>query len=112
MRILWSYPDELENKVDSPRTLVEQDSELNIHVHAYDMYGVEFDEDQYVKMHFEIEIENSGIKTSNGLVPYAHPGETTLFSLEGKQPDHYIVTSFAKRSSQHYELQYSQYNQG
>jgi hypothetical protein len=43
--------------LDAPGTLIEQGSNMNLSVTAFDAYGVEFDQDQYTHMNFNIEIE-------------------------------------------------------
>jgi len=53
--------------LDSQGYLIEQDATLNMTVTAYDNFGVEFDQDQYEKMAFALEIEMTGIHRTRGL---------------------------------------------
>ena len=46
-------------ELDTQGYLIEQGSSRNMSVSAYDFYGYEFDEDQYEKMAFELEIETT-----------------------------------------------------
>lgn len=45
----------------STRTLIEKDDSMELFVSAYDSSMQEFDEDQYLLMHFDIETEMTGI---------------------------------------------------
>ena len=44
-------------EIDSPGTLIEQGSQMELLVTAFDTYNAPFDEDQYLLMKFTIEIE-------------------------------------------------------
>jgi hypothetical protein len=52
----------------SPRTLIEKGDGVPLTVSAFDNFGVEFDEDQYALMAFDIETETTGLlRTQGGL---------------------------------------------
>lgn len=49
-------------KLKTPRSLIEQGDQMNMHLTAYDSNNVEFDEDQYPLMTFAIETEMTGVR--------------------------------------------------
>lgn len=46
----------------TPRSLIEQGDQMNVHLIAYDSQGIEFDADQYPLMTFAIETEMTGVR--------------------------------------------------
>lgn len=51
----------------APKTLIEEGTEMELLVSAYDSFMKEFDPDQYALMHFEIETETMGLRRTGGL---------------------------------------------
>lgn len=55
-------------ELDSPGSLIEQGSQMDLNISAFDNHGFEFDLDQYEFMDFNIEIERTGMDKVKGLV--------------------------------------------
>ena len=61
---------------------------MNLTVTAYDSYGVEFDQDQYEHMQFNIEIEITQPRV-RGLSAEANPLNNREFIAKGYEPGNY-----------------------
>jgi hypothetical protein len=51
----------------APQTLLEEGDSVELTISAFDNQGVEFDDDQYTYMKFEIEAELTGVPQKNGI---------------------------------------------
>lgn len=84
--------------LDTQGYLIEKGSSTNMTVTALDSYGIEFDEDQYNQMTFEIEIAKTDIeidktKGNFGLQIVQILGERRKFNATGIERGHYGVTA-------------------
>ena len=85
----------------SPRTLIEKGDGVPLTVSAYDNFLVEFDDDQYALMRFDIEAETTGLRrTRDGVglqtkpIPTQKPRE---FWAHGKEAGIYQTQAYARR---------------
>ena len=83
----------------SPRTLIEKGDEVELTVSAFDNFGVEFEDDQYALMAFDIETEMTGLlRTQGGLqtspILSQHPRK---FMAHGKEAGIYQSQAYAYR---------------
>lgn len=62
---------------------------MELHVTAFDIYGNEFDEDQYPHMEFSIEIENTGVKRLRELTIDGDSTNNRKFIAKGNEPGTY-----------------------
>ena len=53
--------------LQAPKTLIEESTDMELLVSAYDSFMNEFDDDQYALMHFDIETETMGLHRTGGL---------------------------------------------
>jgi hypothetical protein len=63
-------------------------------VTAFDNQGVEFDEDQYEHMAFQLEIEMTGIHRERGLQADKLKGQQRTFKVTGIESGNYVVTAY------------------
>lgn len=81
--------------LESQGYLIEQGDSLNMTVTAFDAFGREFDQDQYLKMDFALETEMTGVKRM-GILAQKVRGEQRLFTVTGVEPGNYVVTAFTE----------------
>jgi hypothetical protein len=75
-------------EIESPGTLIESGSNMEINVTAIDSNGKEFDDDQYKLMNFNIEIEITQLR-EKGLTTDIDPQNNRRFIASGKEPGNY-----------------------
>jgi len=63
-------------------------------VTAFDSHGFEFDQEQYLMMDFELEIEMTGIHKSRGLLAVHSDSDRKMFEVTGVEPGNYVVTAY------------------
>ena len=61
---------------------------MELMVYAYDIHGVEFDDDQYRLMDFNIEIEIS-VQREKGLITTRNPENNRKFTAYGHESGNY-----------------------
>lgn len=71
---------------------------MNMTITAFDDSGKQFDDDQHVKMNFQLEIE-TGILRSSGLKTLQVNGRNEIFEVTGIEPGNYVVTAFIELNS-------------
>lgn len=76
-------------EIDTPGSLIESGSTMDLMVTAFDYYGNEFDEDQYKNMEFQLEIENTGVKRLRELSIEADQLNNRRFVAKGNDPGTY-----------------------
>src|SRR4051812_130467 len=84
-------------ELDSPGTLIEQGSQIEIYVTAVDNHGNEFDLDQYEFMEFYIEIESTGLSRGRGLIASPVAEDNRKFIVKGYEPGNYQVTAYTHK---------------
>ena len=89
-------------ELDTQGYLIEQGSSRNMSVTAYDFYGYEFDEDQYGRMTFELEMETTQKQDNKtrGLRAEHVIGNRRLFDVTGIEPGHFVVTAYIESYQQ------------
>lgn len=86
-------------ELDAPGTLIEQGSQMNLTVTAFDAYGNKFDDDQYTHMQFNIEIEITQPR-DKGLSAEADPLNNRKFIARGYEPGNYQSSAFTYKYRQ------------
>ena len=76
-------------ELDMDSTLMEEGSSMDMQVTAFDIWGKEFDEDQYPYLEFFLEIEMTGLKTSKGMTSKQQSNNTRKFIATGHEPGTY-----------------------
>jgi hypothetical protein len=67
-------------------------------VRAYDIYGLEFDQDQYKAMNFAVQAEMTAMRSANDIVITQQVGEPRIFTIKGVQEGHYYLSAVVKGS--------------
>lgn len=86
-------------ETETPGTLIESGSQMEINVTAFDSQGNHFDDDQYKLMTFNIEIEITQLR-EKGLTTEIDPQNNRRFIAKGNEPGNYQVTAFAFKYQQ------------
>lgn len=85
--------------IDSPGTLIEQGSQMELLITAFDGYNIPYDDDQYPLMKFYIEIEVTQ-KREKGLIAeqVMEPrSNNRIFLAKGQDPAHYQLTAVSHK---------------
>lgn len=75
-------------EVDSPGTLIEVGSQMELNITAIDCYNIPFDDDQYKSMVFNIEIESTQNR-EKGLYTEVDPSNNRRFIAKGYESGNY-----------------------
>lgn len=75
-------------EVDSPGTLIEEGSHMELNITAIDSYNNPFDDDQYQSMVFTIEIESTQNR-ERGLFTEVDPANNRRFIAKGYESGNY-----------------------
>lgn len=86
-------------EVDSPGTLIEEGSQMELNITAIDCYNNPFDDDQYQYMLFTIEIESTQHR-ERGLFTEADPSNNRRFIAKGYESGNYQVTAISLKQRQ------------
>lgn len=81
-------------EVETPGTLIEAGSHMEVNVTAFDSQGAQFDDDQYKLMTFNIEIEITQLR-EKGLTTEVDPQNNRRFIARGNEPGNYQLTAFS-----------------
>lgn len=79
-------------ELDSPGTLIEEGSQMELNVTAFDIYNQLFDDDQYRFMKFHIEIESLQSR-GRGLAAESDQFNNRRFVAHGHEPGIYQITA-------------------
>lgn len=72
---------------------------MELNVTAYDNHGIEFDDDQYKFMKFDMDIESIGVKRARELSTHEDQNNNRIFIAHGNEPGTYQINAFTYKSS-------------